>query len=63
MRFSIRCLTSNWKIFVPLYRYIGKILVENGEGVHQDYNKALEWICKAAKHGNFEYGLKPGSSA
>ena len=32
------------------------LLYANGEGVHQDYDKALEWICKAAKNGNFEAG-------
>jgi len=30
------------------------LLYANGEGVHQDYDKALEWICKAARDGNFE---------
>ena len=32
------------------------LLYANGEGVHQDYDKALEWICKAARNGNFEAG-------
>ena len=30
------------------------LLYANGEGVHQDFDKALEWICKAAQDGNFE---------
>ena len=32
------------------------LLYANGEGVHQDYDKALEWICKAARNGNLEAG-------
>lgn len=32
------------------------LLYANGEGVHQDFDKALEWICKAARNGNFEAG-------
>lgn len=29
------------------------LLYANGEGVHQNFNKALEWICKAARNDNF----------
>jgi len=32
------------------------LLYANGEGVHQDYDRALEWICKAARNGNLEAG-------
>ena len=32
------------------------LLYANGEGVHQDFDKALEWICKAARDGDFEAG-------
>ena len=32
------------------------LLYANGEGVHQDFDKALEWICKAGRNGNFEAG-------
>ena len=30
------------------------LLYANGEGVHQDFDKALEWICKAAANNSFE---------
>ena len=30
------------------------LLYANGEGVHQDFDKALEWICKAAVNNSFE---------
>ena len=30
------------------------LLYATGEGVRQDYDKALEWICKAARNGNLE---------
>ena len=29
------------------------LLYANGEGVHQNFDKALEWICKAARNDNF----------
>lgn len=32
------------------------LLYANGEGVHQDYDKALEWICKAVRDGDLEAG-------
>ena len=32
------------------------LLYANGEGVHQDYDKALEWICKATRNGDLEAG-------
>ena len=32
------------------------LLYANGEGVHQDFDKALEWICKAARDGDLEAG-------
>ena len=32
------------------------LLYANGEGVHQDFDKALEWICKATRDGDLEAG-------
>ena len=32
------------------------MLYANGEGVHQDFDKALEWICKAMASDSFEAG-------
>jgi len=29
------------------------LLYANGEGVHQNFSKALKWICKAARNDNF----------
>ena len=32
------------------------LLYANGEGVHQNFDKALEWICKAVASDSFEAG-------
>ena len=32
------------------------LLYANGEGVHQDFDKALEWVCKAVQDGDLEAG-------
>ena len=32
------------------------LLYANGEGVHQNFDKALEWVCKAVASNSFEAG-------